>query len=61
MVDEPWLQAERIAEQADRWLLRRPVCISCGRHIAEERYFPLDDGSPLCASCVRERLVEIEE
>lgn len=60
-MDEPWLQAERIAERADRWLHRRPVCVSCGAHIAGERYFPLDDGSPMCVSCVRERMVEIEE
>ena len=58
---EPWLQAQRIAKQADRWLLRRPICADCGRHIAQERYFPLEDGSPLCLGCVRERLVEIEE
>lgn len=60
-MDEPWLQAERLAERADRWLLRRPVCVSCGRHIAGERYFPLDDGSPLCPGCLGERMVEIEE
>ena len=60
-MDEPWLQAERIAAKADCWLLRRPVCADCGRHIAQERYFPLEDGSPLCLGCVRERLVEIEE
>ena len=60
-MDEPWLEAERIAAKADRWLRRRPVCTDCGRHIAEDRYFPLEDGSPLCPDCVRDRMVEIEE
>lgn len=58
---EPWLEAERIAARGDRWLLARPVCCDCGRHIAEEWYFPLEDGSPLCPDCVRDRRVEIEE
>ena len=60
-MDEPWLEAERIAAKADRWLRRRPVCTDCGRHIEEDRYFPLEDGSPLCPDCVRDRMVEIEE
>ena len=59
-MDEPWLEAERIAARADRWLLERPVCCDCGRHIIQERYFPLEDGSPLCPDCVRDRMVEIE-
>lgn len=61
MVDEPWLLAERIARRADVKLRRRPKCVDCGRHIQQERYFPMDDGSPLCVSCVKERMVEIEE
>ena len=60
MGDEPWLQAERLAAKQDRWLLRRPVCGDCGRHITEERYFPLEDGTPLCPDCVRDRMVEID-
>lgn len=60
-MEEPWLEAERLAARADRWLLRRPVCADCGRHIAGERYFPLEDGSRLCEECVNERMVEIEE
>lgn len=61
MAEQPWLQAERIAARADRWLLRRPVCEDCGRHIVQDRYFPLEDGTPLCPDCVRDRMVEIEE
>ena len=61
MGEEPWLEAERLAARADRWLLRRPVCADCGRHIAQERYFPLEDGSALCPVCVEDRMVEIEE
>ena len=60
MIEEAWLQAERIAARADRWLDRRPVCVDCGEHILQEEYFPLEDGSPLCPRCVRERMVEIE-
>ena len=60
VVDEPWLQAERIAARSDRWLLGRPKCVDCGRHIAGERYFPLEDGSPLCPDCVKDRMVEID-
>lgn len=59
--DKPWLQAERIAARADHWLLRRPVCCDCGRHIIQERYFPLEDGNGLCPGCVQERMVEIED
>lgn len=61
MAEEPWLEAERIAAKADLWLRRRPVCTDCGRHIAQERYFPLEDGEALCPHCTRERMVEIEE
>ena len=61
VTEEAWLQAERIASRADRWLRRRPVCADCGRHIAQERYFPLEDGNPLCPDCVGDRMVEIEE
>ena len=61
MDEEAWLQAERIAAKADRWLLRRPKCADCGRHIVQERYFPLEDGSPLCPACLRDRMVEIDE
>ena len=61
MSDEPWLQAERLAAKEDRWLLRRPMCGDCGRHITQDRYFPLEDGTPLCPDCVRERMVEIGE
>lgn len=60
-MNEPWLEAERLAARADRWLKRRPVCRECGRRIAGERYFPLEDGSALCEECVAERMVEIED
>lgn len=59
--EEPWLEAEAVAARADRWLLRRPVCGDCGRHIAEERCFPLDNGEVLCPACIRGRMVEIDE
>ena len=61
MSEEPWLEAERIAARADRWLLRRPMCADCGRHIAQERYFPLESGEVLCPGCVGGRMVEIED
>ena len=61
MSGEPWLEAEAKDARWDRWLLRRPVCADCGRHIAQERYFPLENGDALCPGCTRGRMVEIEE
>ena len=58
---EPWLEAARRDMREEHWRERRPVCAECGRHILEERYFPLPDGSPLCPGCVREAMVEIGE
>lgn len=61
MDEMPWFAAQRREAGWDARLARRPVCADCKQPVAEERYFPLEDGTALCPRCVQWRMVEVEE
>lgn len=58
-MDEIWAEELRLQKRWDNWLSGRPVCLDCGRHIAEARAVAAEGGL-ICIRCIRGRTVDVD-
>lgn len=59
--DDPIRDAEAHDRKQEAWLVRRPICCECDRHIQEDTLFNIN-GKVYCISCLEAEFMEyIEE
>lgn len=59
-MDDNYSLWQRKEAEAERWLLKRPVCADCGEHIQDEDAYYIN-GDFICSDCMSAYLVNVED
>lgn len=61
---EPYVEAERIAYEGDKWAESRPVCVECEEQIIDDKCYVFDEFAPreacMCADCFTRRMISLK-